>query len=153
VLDDEVIVTIYHPEKVEHMLIAHGDQWCINDTAYMNFRQMVRQTQWQDIILAKPLYERQMMAQQIRMKSEIIKNNIGEYQDIEISALLNIVKSIKIEYGININTVIHGHTHAGKHYEITENVSFNRFVLSSWENCMSHIQVHQDEVVLCKNII
>ncbi|MDX1696170.1 MAG: UDP-2,3-diacylglucosamine diphosphatase, partial [Ketobacteraceae bacterium] len=51
-------------------LLTHGDFLCTADTAYMQFRAMVRDPQWQAAFLAKPLEERIAIARELRDKSQ-----------------------------------------------------------------------------------
>ena len=50
-------------------LLTHGDLLCTQDVAYQRFRQQVRSPDWQRAVLARPLSERQVMAQQMRAQS------------------------------------------------------------------------------------
>ncbi|MEX1058349.1 MAG: UDP-2,3-diacylglucosamine diphosphatase, partial [Natronospirillum sp.] len=49
--------------------LVHGDHLCIDDQAYMEFRNLVRHPGWQSEFLSKSLEERLMMAQQARTQS------------------------------------------------------------------------------------
>jgi UDP-2,3-diacylglucosamine hydrolase len=54
---------------VHKVLLSHGDALCIDDTDYMAFRQQVRSNAWQEAFLAKPLSERQQIAEDFARKA------------------------------------------------------------------------------------
>ena len=42
----------------QRVLLSHGDALCIDDVAYMQFRQQVRNPAWQQVFLQQPLEQR-----------------------------------------------------------------------------------------------
>ncbi len=65
---------IQDPHKIkiqgQDALLMHGDTLCIDDVEYQQFRQMVRNPQWQQQVLSKTLEERFQLAKSIREKSQ-----------------------------------------------------------------------------------
>ena len=53
----------------ERVLLMHGDTLCTDDVEYQKFRTLVRDPQWQQQFLAKPLNERRAFAAQARGES------------------------------------------------------------------------------------
>lgn len=115
----------------ERWLLAHGDQFCTQDTAYQQFRAVVRNPLWQKELLSKTLEERRAIAAQLRAKSK--EQNSMKAEDImdvtpaEISRVLIENKCGKL---------IHGHTHRPARHEVSlpNKLSAERIVLGEWDN-------------------
>lgn len=111
-------------------LLTHGDELCTADLPYMQFRAQSRQPQWQAAILAKPLAERRLLAQQIRQMSERGKAENGKsaVSDATEEAVFTLMAA---HPGADL---IHGHTHrpAAHHHTQPGGQSFTRFVLQDW---------------------
>lgn len=90
----------------QHLLLTHGDDLCILDAAYQNFRQTVHTEKWQGEFLAQPLHTRQQIAQQLRQKSK-------QEQYSKDQTLFRIPSEtvIQILTHFKCNILIHGHTH------------------------------------------
>lgn len=112
-------------------LIAHGDQLCTDDLAYMQFRQQSRNPMWQQAILAKPLNERRLLAAQIRQMSEQGKmvNGKTAISDATESAIIALMQA----HG-DADILIHGHTHrpAVHQHRLPEGRIITRHVLQDW---------------------
>lgn len=109
-------------------LIAHGDQFCTDDTAYQNFRRQVRDTAWQQQFLAQPMDQRLALAASLRERSELAKADkkpdIMDVNQYAIDQVLN---------GAPIRRLIHGHTHRPAHHVSHANeVKLERWVLPDW---------------------
>ena len=112
----------------EHYLLMHGDSLCTDDTEYMQFRAMVRSPEWQQQILALPLAQRRLMAQELRAKSKsmsaIKAEDIMDVNQIEVERAL-------LEKDSNI--LIHGHTHRPNTHQFEKDGSIlTRYVLGDW---------------------
>lgn len=87
-------------------LIIHGDELCTLDHAYQTFKAEVRNPQWQTEFLAKPLAERQAIAQGLRQASRENQANrpesIGDAVDSTVALWMH-------DYVVDL--LIHGHTH------------------------------------------
>ena len=70
------------------ILLTHGDEYCTDDAAYQQFRQMVRNPQWQAEFLAKTIPERLAMAQQARGESQAANQTKSmEIMDVNAGAV------------------------------------------------------------------
>ena len=110
-------------------LLSHGDALCLDDTAYMAFRQQVRSTEWQQAFLAKPLAERQAIARGMRQQSQIQhetrKNSGAHNADVCPQAARQLLLQA------NASTLIHGHTHKPATHDLGNGLQ--RVVLSDWD--------------------
>lgn len=106
-------------------LLSHGDELCIDDVAYMQFRLQVRNPFWQKTFLAKPLAERQTIARSLRQQSDAVKISSAGYADLDTSLTQQWLQST------NACTLIHGHTHKPQTHDLGGGV--RRVVLSDWD--------------------
>ena len=109
-------------------LLLHGDCLCIEDEKYQQFRAMVRNPQWQQEMLSKPLEERRVIAQGMRMQSkQSAANNADNIMDVTESEVIKVMEEA------GVHDLIHGHTHRpGRHaYEIAGR-KVERVVLGDW---------------------
>ena len=109
----------------QKILLSHGDALCIDDTDYMVFRQQVRSSAWQEAFLAKPLFERQQIAKDLRAQSKARQQTQTDYADVDANtarAWLN---------DNDCKLLIHGHTHRPAKHDLGNGLS--RMVLSDWE--------------------
>jgi UDP-2,3-diacylglucosamine hydrolase len=109
----------------QRWLLSHGDALCLDDTAYMAFRQQVRSADWQQEFLAKPLPERQATARALRQQSEARKESGAQYADVCPQAALQLLLEA------NASTLIHGHTHKPAAHDLGNGLQ--RVVLSDWD--------------------
>lgn len=115
----------------EPVLLMHGDSLCTRDTAYMQFRQMARNPEWQAMFLAKTPAERIAFANAARKESQAN----GQQRMAEDAAILDVtpqeVPAIMAQYGVT--TLIHGHTHRPAVHELEVNgKTARRIVLGDW---------------------
>ncbi len=61
-LDDPTVIDLHGTPT----LLLHGDSLCTADVEYQKFRANMRNPQWQQMILQRPLEDRQQMARQLR---------------------------------------------------------------------------------------
>lgn len=109
----------------QRWLLTHGDALCLDDINYMQFRAVVRGTQWQRDFLEKPLQDRMDMARHMRSQSEALKRADTVYADIDTIAAQASLASTRSDH------MIHGHTHRpGCH---TLGHQRDRWVLSDWD--------------------
>ena len=113
----------------ERWLLAHGDQFCTTDTAYQQFRQMVRNPQWQKGMLVKSLEERRAIAKQLREKSK--ENNSIKAEDI-LDVTPAEIERVMLE--MKCSKLIHGHTHRpARHVLNLAGAKAERIVLGEWD--------------------
>jgi len=112
----------------ERVLLMHGDTLCTDDVEYQKFRALVRDPQWQQAFLAKPLAERRAFAAQARGESRkhtaSAKPEIMDVNQIAVEATMR-------RHGVR--RLIHGHTHrpATHHFDI-DGRKAERIVLGDW---------------------
>lgn len=108
------------------VLLAHGDSLCLSDTAYQQFRQMVRNPEWQRAFLNKPLVERLGIAQAMRQASQEHQQQrpIETFGDIDAA----LAQQWLSQTGCRI--LVHGHTHQPQSEEWSEQAM--RHVISDW---------------------
>ncbi|MCO4784736.1 UDP-2,3-diacylglucosamine diphosphatase [Marinomonas atlantica] len=113
---------IHHNEQA--IMLTHGDEYCIDDQAYQEFRAMVRQPAWQEQVLAMPLAQRLALAQKLRDDS---KNMSADKQD----AIMD-VNSSAVEESVagKVALLVHGHTHRPALHKTDK---FSRLVLGDWD--------------------
>ena len=117
----------------QRWLLSHGDALCLKDTDYMQFRDQVRDAQWQQAFLAKPLAERQSIGRDIRMQSEGRKRRAG-LNDATMANLnidLDVEATRKWLHAAEAPTLIHGHTHKPAEHDLGNGQ--RRIVLSDWD--------------------
>ncbi|SVA67847.1 uncharacterized protein METZ01_LOCUS120701, partial [marine metagenome] len=108
-LDDPALLTI----NEKRVLITHGDQMCLDDHDYQNFRAIVRNSEWQKDFLSFPISKRLKIAGEAKDASKQSKQQkVIEIMDVNDTA----VEAIFNEHQIDL--MIHGHTHRPMKHEI-----------------------------------
>lgn len=109
----------------QRWLLSHGDALCIDDTDYMRFREQVRNPRWQQDFLAKPLQERQAIANGLRAQSEARKHSGAVYADVDTATACRWLQAAGAQ------TLVHGHTHQPATHDLSGGL--RRVVLSDWD--------------------
>jgi len=111
------------------VLLSHGDEYCTDDTAYQQFRAMVRDPRWQAEFLARSIPERLQMAQQARGESQAANQDKSmEIMDVNADAVAAAFR----DSGVSL--MVHGHTHRpGRHVLAIDGRKCERWVLPDWE--------------------
>ena len=109
----------------QRWLLSHGDALCLDDVAYMQFRQQVRSPEWQQAFLAQPLAERQAIARGLRQQSEARKQSGTDYADVDSQAARQLLQAA------DALILIHGHTHKPAEHDLGDGM--RRVVLSDWD--------------------
>ena len=127
-LDDPIQLTLFGQE----VTLMHGDGLCTDDAEYMEYRKMVRNPQWQQALLDKPLEVRREFAKDLRETSqEKNQQKSMEIQDVsaaEVDALFE---------NTGCRLLIHGHTHRPAIHNIEKADSdekYYRIVLGDWHS-------------------
>ena len=106
-------------------LIMHGDTLCIDDQDYMAFRSQCRSPQWQAVMLAKPLAERRMIAEQMRQQSkQAMSNKADAIMDVNADEVVKVMQQQQTQL------LIHGHTHRPGVHDLEQG---QRVVLGDWD--------------------
>lgn len=113
------------------LLVAHGDAWCLDDTAYQSFRQQVRSASWQSAFLARPLSERRAIARGLREASVARKQAAGaagveSWGDLDADAVRAALRRA------GATDLVHGHTHRPARHDLGDGLA--RWVLSDWHD-------------------
>ena len=109
-------------------LLMHGDLLCTDDIKYIAFRNMVRDTRWQQDFLSKPLHERRQMAAEMRATSRAETRGKPEsIMDVNQGAVLRVMQENRVA------RLIHGHTHRPAIHELSvDGQPAQRIVLGDW---------------------
>ncbi len=136
-LDDPTVVDLYGTPT----LLMHGDSLCTADVEYQKFRANMRNPQWQQMILQRPLADRQQMARQLREIS--MAKNQGKAETIMDVTPEEVVKDMEAH---GVQRLIHGHTHrpAEHHLEVNGQPA-KRIVLGDWDTHVWWLEVQPGE--------
>ncbi|MEO6353403.1 MAG: UDP-2,3-diacylglucosamine diphosphatase [Oxalobacteraceae bacterium] len=109
--------------------LAHGDAQCTDDTAYMAFRQQVRQAQWQATFLSLALSQRKTIITDLRNDSRQAKSTKSlDIMDVNAKAIDNLFDVTRT------SLMIHGHTHRPARHEYSSRSGQRvRYVLPDWD--------------------
>lgn len=123
-LADPTVVELYGTR----VLLMHGDTLCTDDHEYQAFRQMVRNPAWQQVMLAKPLAERRMLAKHLRETSAAsMAGKSMEIMDVNQDAVVAAMREA------GVYTLLHGHTHRpAVHRFEADGRDAVRIVLGDW---------------------
>jgi UDP-2,3-diacylglucosamine hydrolase len=119
------------------VLLSHGDEYCTDDAAYLQFRSMVRDARWQQEFLSKPIPERLALAQQARGESTAANDaKSAEIMDVNCDAVRQAFHDTGARF------IVHGHTHRpGRHVLEVDGRKCERWVLPDWD--FDHAQPHR----------
>lgn len=123
-LADPTMIDLYGKKA----LLSHGDDLCIDDVAYQQFRIQVRDKKWQHEFLSQPLQARKKQIEAIRARSELEKTQKSmEIMDVNAVA----VNALLEKYQPDL--LIHGHTHRPNQHSINlDGKLITRWVLGDW---------------------
>ena len=115
----------------EPTVLVHGDSLCIDDHKHQAWRQQALDPQWQQEMLAKPLAERRMIAQMLRMQSK--QGNANKASNIMDVTPAEVVRVLEAN---NAKQMIHGHTHrpAVHDLKLSDGTPAQRWVLGDWHS-------------------
>ena len=127
-LNDPTIIEL----NGEATLLMHGDSLCSDDQEYMQFRKMLRSAVWQKEALAKPLEERRVIAQHLRMaSSEANSNKAEDIMDVNGN---DVIREMRAHQCYRL---IHGHTHRPMRHALNiDGKAAERIVLGDWDHAM-----------------
>lgn len=111
------------------LVLTHGDAYCTDDAAYMEFRAQVRQPEWQQNFLALPLAQRKAIIESLRAGSRAAQRDKSyDIMDVNQEAIAGLFRHSASA------TMIHGHTHRpAQHQHEVDGATRTRYVLSDWE--------------------
>ena len=140
---------ITDPYILEHpssdILLMHGDTLCIDDTEYMQFRNMVRNPAWQQEFLSQGLDVRREFARQARAESQkATSDKQSDIMDVNKQAVVTALESH--QQGI----LLHGHTHRPQIHEVEiflnspDAQKARRIVLGDWDKSGWYAELSAD---------
>ncbi len=116
------------------IVLMHGDTLCTDDTAYMQFREMVRTPTWQEAFLSQSLDARREFARQARAESQkATSDKQSEIMDVNGQAVINTLNTHQKA------TLLHGHTHRPQIHDVeispdhSDIQTARRIVLGDWD--------------------
>lgn len=117
-------------------LLMHGDSLCTADEPYQQFRAMVRTSEWQQDLLAKPLEERRAIAANMRMQSQQNNaNKAGNIMDVTPEEVARVMQEA------GVSELIHGHTHRPAVHDVDlGSTTGTRWVLGDWGDKVWYIE-------------
>jgi UDP-2,3-diacylglucosamine hydrolase len=112
----------------ERVLLTHGDALCTDDHSYQELRSIVRNADWQRRLLALPLADRELLANEARAGSrEHTTRTIPNIMDVNADAVERAYRATRVR------RIIHGHTHRpGVHDTSIDGEPAQRIVLGAW---------------------
>ncbi len=122
-------------------LLMHGDSLCTADVEYQKFRANMRNEQWQQMFLQRPLADRQMVARQLREIS--MAKNQGKAETIMDVTPEEVVREMEHH---RVQRLIHGHTHRPAIHPLTASGQPAwRIVLGDWDTHAWWLDVTGDQ--------
>ncbi len=127
-------------------LLMHGDQLCTDDIQYQKARQQLRHPEMIQQLLAKPLDERRILAQQYRqMSGEATSLLADDIMDVNPQTVLEIMLKYQAK------RLIHGHTHR-QDIHMLEDLK-QRIVLGAWTEQQGNVFVVNHKTAYFEDII
>ena len=126
----------------QKVVLSHGDFLCTDDKEYINFRNEVREQDWQSNFLSKSLNERKQIAANLRIDSK-------EATSKKSDAITD-VNNQSVEDFINKHQphlFIHGHTHRPNIHDVGAS---KRIVLGDWGDYGWLLTINEQEFDLEK---
>lgn len=123
-------------------LLLHGDSLCLDDTAYLAFRERVRSAAWQAAFLAAPIAERRAFAAQARAES-------ARHTSGTAPVLMDVAeRAVWDAMGVNgVRRLVHGHTHRpALHGFARGDALHERCVLPDWYESAAGLWIAADRV-------
>ena len=120
----------------QRAILSHGDFLCTDDQDYINFRNQVREEDWQSDFLNKALYERKQIAVNLRKDSkEATSKKSDTITDVNDRSLLEFINEHKPDI------FIHGHTHRPQIHKLG---NIKRVVLGDWGDCGWYLHTNKE---------
>lgn len=136
-LPDPTVIDLYG----EPTLLMHGDSLCTRDTGYQKFRTNMRNPEWQQAFMKRPLHERQQVGRQIRQMS--MAKNQGKQESIMDVTPEEVVAEMARH---QVRSLIHGHTHRPAVHSLeVAGEPARRYVLGDWDKTLWYIRARPDQ--------
>lgn len=143
-IPDPTLIDLYGKK----VLLSHGDDLCVDDVSYQEYRRQVREEAWQAKFLAQPLAARKLQIEAIRTRSAEEKSyKAAEIMDVNDEAVRALLKAHNYP-----DLLIHGHTHRPHQHLISmDEKQTTRWVLGDWYEQGSYL-VCDDSGCRCVNL-
>ena len=129
----------------QKVVLSHGDFLCTDDQDYIDFRNQVREQDWQLNFLSKSLDERKQIAANLRTDSkEATSKKSDSITDVNEQSVLDFINEHQPDL------FIHGHTHRPN---IHDAGSSKRIVLGDWSDYGWFLYINDDKNSLEKFLI
>ena len=126
----------------QKVILSHGDFLCTDDKDYIDFRNQVRNQEWQNHFLQKSLNERKEIAFNLRADSkDAISKKSDSITDVNNLSVKNFITKHKP------HLFIHGHTHRPN---LHDHGFSKRIVLGDWGDYGWFITINEQEFNLEK---
>ena len=118
------------------VLLSHGDALCTDDVGYQAYRRQVRDPQWLQGFLARPLAERKAFIDNLRKQSALAKQGKSEgIMDVNREAVEALLRAHRHPL------LIHGHTHRpARHLHLVDGRECERWVLADWDDSAPYLE-------------
>jgi UDP-2,3-diacylglucosamine hydrolase len=119
------------------VLVSHGDELCLGDVDYQNYRKRVRDPGTQRRLLGLPLFVRKLIARWLRRKSRNATALKAEsIMDVDAQAVEAAFREFEV------TRMIHGHTHRpATHALEVDGVARERIVLGDWHGGGEYVEL------------
>ena len=129
----------------QKVVLSHGDFLCTDDQDYIDFRNQVREQDWQLNFLSKSLNERKKIAASLRTDSkEATSKKSDSITDVNEQSVLDFINEHQPDL------FIHGHTHRPNTHDAG---SSKRIVLGDWSDYGWFLYINDDKNSLEKFLI
>jgi UDP-2,3-diacylglucosamine hydrolase len=118
-------------------LLSHGDELCVGDIAYQQYRARIRSPEAQRRLLSLPLFVRRLIARWLRRKSRnatsLKAESIMDVDDAAVAATFR---------DTGVARMIHGHTHRPATHSVdVDGRSRERIVLADWHDEGQYLRI------------
>ena len=125
-----------------NVILSHGDFLCTDDQDYIDFRNQVREEDWQTNFLNKTLDERKQIAATLREDSkEATSKKSDAITDVNNQSVEDFINKHQPHF------FIHGHTHRPNIHDVGAS---KRIVLGDWGDCGWLLTINEQEFDLEK---
>ena len=141
ILPDPYILEINN----QKVILSHGDFLCTDDKDYIDFRNQVRNQDWQNNFLEKSLDERKQIAANLRADSkEATSKKSNEITDVNNQSVEDFINEHQPDL------FIHGHTHRPNIHNVGTS---KRIVLGDWNKYAWFLEIVNNKHIQKKFLI
>jgi UDP-2,3-diacylglucosamine hydrolase len=123
-LPEHVVIDLYGTQT----LIMHGDTLCTKDEKYQAYRKKSRSPEFAEWGLAKPIWQRLLIAKYMRLRSYWRTRRLWKKRDKQMIMDVDPDTVVKFMEEYHVQHLIHGHTHRPAVHNITVNIDLIIFL-------------------------